>query len=405
MSPVAPGLAESARTAAFLPADAGTECMHLSAFCENSCAAGLRWRLAPGVALVDFPACEALFCEAAQQLYAIDPLGALLARHMARQAVSMTDLVRFCIRQGLDGGPAAEAVLAMVRLWANAGLLTADPASSYKQAVHYRFSLAGAPVEVAIAGAGLSHLLLPVPAPERVAASSRPCWHIIANGTAGVVIARKERPARIVAFEQAVPTLKARLVEDALAASERIALHAAALVCQDRAMLLCGQPGAGKSTLCVALTQAGFGFASDDVTLVDAQGQAQGLCFHPTLKAGSWHLLPRLRDAIVAAPEHRRLDGAILRYLPMPQPRTGRHCVGWIVLLDRRPDAPAELSPVDPVTALRTLFEGAYAGRRRSNASDVRMMSDLVASAKCLRLTYSDLQEAVALLDGLGKAG
>ncbi|WP_395336025.1 hypothetical protein WBP06_18690 [Novosphingobium sp. BL-8H] len=368
-------------------------------------ASTLRWQLAPGVSLIAFPGREALFCEAAQELYAIDPLGALIAHGLAAQATAVDGLVQHCVDHGVDAGAAPDAVAALMRLWSDAGLLAAIPEANGETARRLRFRLADQSIDVTI-DAPCPPIVLPVPAVEKAAPSSVPCWHLLSETSGSdIILARAGRPARIVTPEQAVPTLKARLVEDALAASGRIALHAASLVRQGRALLLCGDPGAGKSTLCVALTGAGYGYAADDVTLIDADGAAQGLCFFPTLKAGSWNLVPHCCTALERAPVHRRLDGALLRYVPMPEPQTGRYPVGWIVLLDRRDDVPAKLDPVDPVTALQTLFRGAYSSKGRSSAADVRMMGELVAGAQCLRLTYSSLPEAVDLLDRAGQAG
>ncbi|WOH56115.1 MULTISPECIES: hypothetical protein [Bradyrhizobium] len=42
-------------------------------------------------------------------------------------------------------------------------------------------------------------------------------------------------------------------------------------------LLLCGQPGAGKSTLALELVDAGFQYAGDDVALIGADGTICGI--------------------------------------------------------------------------------------------------------------------------------
>ena len=49
-------------------------------------------------------------------------------------------------------------------------------------------------------------------------------------------------------------------------------LHAAAAALDDRAVLICGSPGAGKSTLAVQLLERGWSFVADDVVPVDVTG-------------------------------------------------------------------------------------------------------------------------------------
>src|SRR5262249_20837379 len=52
----------------------------------------------------------------------------------------------------------------------------------------------------------------------------------------------------------------------------RMAIHAAAVEWQGRAVLLPGEAGAGKSMLTAALARAGFGFMSDDLVLLQTPG-------------------------------------------------------------------------------------------------------------------------------------
>ena len=69
--------------------------------------------------------------------------------------------------------------------------------------------------------------------------------------------------------EALAPTIKAHITERLIRSHRWVfSLHAASLVTDGVGLLLCGQPGAGKSTLTLQLVDGGFRYAGDDVALV-----------------------------------------------------------------------------------------------------------------------------------------
>lgn len=178
-----------------------------------------------------------------------------------------------------------------------------------------------------------------------------------------------------------------------------LALHAAALRRNGRLLLLSGNPGAGKTTLTMALTHAGFGFAGDDVALLDASGDCLGLPFAPAVKTGAWQVLADRYPELEATPVFRRPDRRRVRY-PLPRafepPRPLP--VGWVILLRRGVDAAARLDPVGPADALRGLLNGSFAvpGELTDSAFDV--LARVIETAEVFTLTYSSLADAVAAI-------
>ena len=197
--------------------------------------------------------------------------------------------------------------------------------------------------------------------------------------------------------------LKAQILDEVLErGAYAVALHAAALVRNGRMLLLCGHPGAGKTTLALALVQAGFGFAGDDLALLDPQGQVTGVPFSPAVKAGAWKLVAACRPDILDSPIFRRPDGMRVRYPPPHGLAPARpHPVGWMVLLDRRAGTDVALMPSDPPSAVRWMLQDAYTRDRRLTTAGFRAIGRSLAQARYHRLTYSSLEDAVGSLDRL----
>lgn len=198
--------------------------------------------------------------------------------------------------------------------------------------------------------------------------------------------------------------LKGELLADALERADyELALHAAALLNGERLVLLCGQPGAGKTTLTLALAHAGFGFASDDVTLLNASGLGVGLPFAAAIKSGAWPLLAECCPDLDAVPIFRRPDNKRVRYVLPKQfspASMSPRAVGWVILLRRDRNLSPSLDPVDPVVALRGLLNGAFAPCQELGSTAFDALAHIIGSAQAYCLTYSRLADAVELIRG-----
>ena len=195
---------------------------------------------------------------------------------------------------------------------------------------------------------------------------------------------------------QFIPLLKAQLIESVLACAQyEVAMHAAALVREDDVVLLVGSPGAGKTTLAIALERAGFEMLADDVVLLDEKGLVTGLSFPFTAKSSSWPLLSQYWPGIVAYPSHYRPDGQTLCYIPQhpiadPRPRR----INSVVLLNRQNAARTCVQEVDLTCALSALVADGATRDQRLSSRGFTALVDGLREARCCRLTYSDLMEA-----------
>jgi hypothetical protein len=200
------------------------------------------------------------------------------------------------------------------------------------------------------------------------------------------------------------PELKAALTDLVLqAVSGAFLTHGAWLVRGDRGLVLSGAPGAGKTTLTAALAAAGWRYGGDDILRVEPDGRARGVPFAAAMKRGAWPLLAPSVPGLAELPVWRRGDGQEVRYaLPSAlAPREPRP-IGAVVLLDRQADASASLTALHPVEALTALLDSAWSPERRLDGEALAGLAGALEQAGCWRLTYSDLAEAVAAVDGLG---
>ena len=195
-----------------------------------------------------------------------------------------------------------------------------------------------------------------------------------------------------------VPSLKAQIIEGVLRCADyEVALHAAAVSGARGSALLIGSPGAGKSTLGIALVRAGFTALADHVVLLKNDGHIVGLDFPFTAKSGSWDLLARHWPGIVDRPTFARPDGQMVRYLPTGRASDQPQNVSLVLLLDRREHGGARVEVVGDLAPGALLAEGVTKDERLS-ASGFAALVKMLREARCYRLTYSDFIEAAGLI-------
>ena len=180
-------------------------------------------------------------------------------------------------------------------------------------------------------------------------------------------------------------------------------LHAGAIALPASCLLLCGDSGAGKSSLLAGLVHAGFPFVADDILPLEAGSKlVQPVPLAISIKRGSWPaiglLFPELADAPVV-----RFGGRTMRYL---WPGAGAVAVdsgGYAAAAALFPqyvkDAPVMLTRLDPARSLALLGEGGSVlpTTDAGLADFVAWWSQLPA----YQLSYGRLEDAVASVRAL----
>jgi hypothetical protein len=177
-----------------------------------------------------------------------------------------------------------------------------------------------------------------------------------------------------------------------------LALHCGAFQSGGRLVLVTGAQRAGKSTLISRLSaEDDLTIICDDVLPVDPSGRGHGLGAAPRLRLPlPESAAPRFRDHVEAC---LRLRDDFYGYIlpPTLAARGDAGPIAAVLVLDREEGAAPRLCHVDPADAVSHLLQRNLA--QFETAEEVfDRIHRIAAGATCLRLIYSDLEEAVALI-------
>jgi Coenzyme PQQ synthesis protein D (PqqD) len=175
-------------------------------------------------------------------------------------------------------------------------------------------------------------------------------------------------------------------------------LHASAVGVDGRCVVLCGERGAGKSTLAAALVAAGAEFVTDDYApLEQASWRVWPVPFAPGIKRGSWRTLRRRYPHLHTRPVHK-LAGLQIRYLDLHGARVAPLNRGLpvaaLVFPRYRAGAALRQQRITPAVAFANLCHARSLLDRQPDvlAETLRW----VESVPAYRLSYVDLDGAVA---------
>jgi len=185
---------------------------------------------------------------------------------------------------------------------------------------------------------------------------------------------------------------------------DHLLFHAAVLEKDGTTIVFPGEAGSGKTTLAAALMIHGCRFFSDEIAVLNVES----LCVSPlplpmSIKPGSVGPLSRYYAGLSKRPVHQRADGKKVRYLsPLVSNLTETFevsaPVNYIVFPKYREGAENRLNMLDKFETMQRLAMTG-SSNRDINKKDVEAMIALVEKSPCYEIVYSDLSEAVALLE------
>lgn len=212
-----------------------------------------------------------------------------------------------------------------------------------------------------------------------------------------------EEPIGMSAPGQAIPALKALITAQYCGAvPEGFVAHGGLVSANGRRVFLSGAPGAGKSTLALALTSRHFAYASDDIVHIDADGMAEGIPFAAAAKSTAWDLLRSYLPHLDTLPSYERNDAQIARYvLPEQLDRGGPRPIDIALLLERKAGAEARFDAVTPLEMLCVVLDSGYTSRHAIDPRTLGRLAQNLSQARSFRFTYDDLPAAVDAVERL----
>lgn len=184
-------------------------------------------------------------------------------------------------------------------------------------------------------------------------------------------------------------------------------IHAGCVSREGHGVLLCGDSGAGKSSLSFACARNGWTFLSDDSTCLVRGRDGRVVVGNPyqmRFRPSAVDLFPELKDQNLTL----RAAGELAIEVPtasLRNVRTASQCfVDYIVFLNRGSAAPPGLVPFPKDKALKQFEQEVCFGEKEVRDAQKASLRNLL-SAEVFELRYNDLDSALNQLESLIRNG
>ena len=187
-----------------------------------------------------------------------------------------------------------------------------------------------------------------------------------------------------------------------------LTLHSAVIERDGHAVIMAAPPGSGKSTLCAGLVNRGWRLLSDELALISLTDLSIAPLGRPiSLKNQSIEVMRDfVPDAVFNAVSHETTKGSVThmkvpaeQVLRMSEPALPR----WVVFPKYQANATAQLTPRSKANSMLELARNSF-NYMVLGLRGFEVLTDVISASDCYDFSYSRLDDAVRVFDGLARS-